>query len=67
MSKQFKPGRTIVATPQPSRIRKEAPRIEHEAWWRSREWETRLSVAGVILFAIAITLLSVGIAEVTSY
>lgn len=65
MSKQFKPGRTIVAPP-PSRIRREPPvREDKEAVWRSREWEVRLAVIGILLFALAITALSIGIGEVT--
>lgn len=65
MSKSLKPGRTIVI-PRPSRIRRDPVREEKEAIWRSREWEVRLSVAGVILFALAIAIIWVGAGIVTA-
>jgi hypothetical protein len=40
---------------------------EKEMVWRSREWEIRVAVAGVILFALALAALWVGISEVTSH
>ena len=66
MSKQFKPGRTVVQ-PRASRIRREPVREERDLVWRSREWEIRFAIIGMVLFALAITLLSVGIGEVTSH
>lgn len=46
---------------QPSRIRREPLYVQEEqklsrnAWWASREWEIRLSLAGVLFFALAIS------------
>ena len=58
---------------KPSRIRREPARAAEpvgpaaKAWWQSSEWETWIVVVGVITFALAITLLSIGISEVTSH
>ena len=47
--------------PAPSRIRREPLHVQEEqqlsrnAWWASQEWEVRLSIAGVIFFALAIS------------
>jgi hypothetical protein len=65
VSKQFKPGRTLVEPRAPSRIRRDPVRDEKEAFWRSREWEIRLSVAGIVLFALALCTIWVGINQVT--
>jgi len=49
------------AGPRPSRIRREPLHVQQEqqlsrnAWWTSQEWEVRLSIAGVIFFALAIS------------
>jgi hypothetical protein len=46
---------------RPSRIRRDPVHVQQEqqlsrnAWWTSREWEVRLSMAGVIFFALAIS------------
>ena len=46
---------------QPSRIRREPLHVQQEqqlsrdAWWTSREWEVRLSLAGVAFVALAIS------------
>ena len=64
MSKQFKPGRTIVM-PRASRIRRDPPPVEKEKFWRSRDWERRLAVAGVLLFALALTGLIVAFGHLT--
>ncbi len=72
MSKHWKPGKkTVELRPvaRPSRIRREPVRPEQELGllgkvdWHSREWEIRLSVAGVIFFALAITALVIDIGE----
>ena len=58
---------------KPSRIRREPVRPDPisgpaaKAWLDPREWESWIVVMGVIAFAVGLTLLSVGIAEVTSY
>ena len=69
MSKQWKPGRTI-AQPRASRIRRDPVRDpvrqEKEAIWRSREWEIRLGIIGIVMFALAIAIITVGISDATS-
>ena len=65
MSKQFKPGRTIVQ-PSASRIRREPVRQEKEVIRRSEDWEIRIAITGMVLFALAITILSVGFGAVTN-
>jgi hypothetical protein len=68
VSKQFKPGRTIVQPPV-SRIRREPitdGRAEQEKIWRSREWEIRLGIIGITLFALAIFVILVGGGAVTN-
>ena len=79
MSKQWKPGKQTVELGQsrirrepgqPSRIRREPvpePRGLAKIDWSSREWEIRLAVTGVILFALALAALWVGVSEVTSH
>ena len=57
---------------KPSRIRREPARAEPigpaaKAWWQSSEGETWIVVIGVVMFALAITALSIGIGEVTSH
>ena len=67
MSKQFNPGRTIV-TPRVSRIRREpvpSGRDEAEKIWRSREWEIRLAIIGIVAFALAIVIITFGVGEYT--
>ena len=65
MNKSLKPGRTIVM-PRVSRIRREPPAVEKERFWRSREWEQRLAVVGVVITAVALALIWIGIGHVTS-
>lgn len=61
MSKPAKPTVELHSAPKPSRIRREPLHVQQEqqlsgnAWWESREWEIRLSIAGIIFFAIAIS------------
>lgn len=56
---------------RPSRIRREPVRIAESpppaklAWWRSEEWEVRLSVGGIIAFALAIFIIALGVSEFT--
>jgi len=44
--------------PEPSRLSK--------VDWNSREWEMRLSIAGILFFALAITALVIDIGEILS-
>jgi hypothetical protein len=74
MSKQ-KPGKKTVElqpAPRPSRIRRDPVRVEQErlssnAWWESREWEIRLAVIGIILFALGINALVFDLGEVLTH
>lgn len=56
----------------PSRIRREPLHVQQEqklsrnAWWESREWEVRLSIAGVIFFALAISAAVIDIGHLLS-
>ncbi len=73
MSKQWTPRKKTVELGQsrPSRIRRDPVRAEPEglardAWWESREWEIRLAVIGIVLFALAINAVVFDIGEVLS-
>jgi hypothetical protein len=65
MSKSLKPSRTIVV-PRASRIRREPPPQEKEKFWLSQEWEQRLAVLGILLFAVALALIWLGIGYLTA-
>ena len=72
MSKPFKPAKSTVEL-RPSRIRRdpvrvaENDRLAKDAWWESREWEIRLAVMGVIMFALALFFITIGSSEITSH
>jgi hypothetical protein len=57
---------------RPSRIRREPlhEQEEHQlsrnAWWESSEWEVRLSIAGVVFFALAISAAVIDIGHLLS-
>jgi hypothetical protein len=71
VSKPWKPNKpTVELQPaaRPSRIRREPPppdnKLESLAGkvdWGSREWEIRLALAGVIAFALALSVLAVAV------
>jgi len=75
MSKQWKPNKKTVelAPARPSRIRRDPVRGNHaetfarNAWWESREWEIRLGVIGIILFALAINAILFGVGQLSSH
>ena len=62
MSSEFKGKKTVdlhQPAARPSRIRREpvqtqAERLARNAWWESQEWEIRLAILGIVIFAIAI-------------
>lgn len=68
-----KPTKKPTVELKASRIRREPVRKDPvaspaaKAWFDSSEWESWVVIAGVITFAIALTLLSIGIGEVTSH
>ena len=62
----MKSGKQAVEL-RPSRIRREPPPAEKDLLWRSREWDKKLALAGIVLFALALWALSIGISEITSH
>lgn len=74
--KTSKPGKKTVelaAGARPSRIRRDPARADkretlaRNAWWESREWEIRLAVIGVVLFALGISAMVVDLGELISH
>jgi hypothetical protein len=80
MSREWKPRKDTVelkgearpsrirreAAPAPgSRIRRDPVREEKELFWRSREWEVRLAIIGVVLFALALNFVWIGLGKIT--
>ena len=77
MSKGSKPGKKSIAlqpAARPSRIRREPVRADHALArkldridWRSPEWEKRVIIIGVTLFALALFIITVGVSEISSH
>jgi len=76
VSKPWNPQKTKVdlsPAPRPSRIRRDPVRVEpaerlsSNGWWESREWEIRLAVIGIILFALGINAVVFDLGEVLSH
>lgn len=69
MSKLSKKTVELQPPPRPSRIRrdplhvKQAEQLSRNAWWESREWEIRLSIAGIVFFALGISALVIDISH----
>lgn len=72
MSKNWTPSKPTVeldgASPPPSRIRRQAsPKSVWERgktpWWATREWEIRLGIIGMVVFAIAINAVLFGVSQ----
>jgi hypothetical protein len=67
--------RTVELQPaaRPSRIRRDpvrtgpAQQLSRDAWWESREWEIRLAIIGIVLFAIAVAIIIFGISDYTAH
>jgi hypothetical protein len=68
VSKDFRKKSVELA---PSRIRRDPVRAPGpdaaKNYWDPAQWETWVVVAGVVLFALALTFLSVGFSEITSH
>jgi hypothetical protein len=73
VSKDWKPGKKTVELqppPRPSRIRREPVRVQKPAeldgdgWWHSEDWELRIAIAGIILFALGINAMGFLISQV---
>lgn len=71
MSKPWTPNKPTVEL-RVSRIRRDPVPIDRPAgaakkvYWDPSEWETWMVVVGVVLFALAISALTIGISEITS-
>lgn len=68
MSKPWTPNKKTVEL-RPSRIRREPVRPESrldKVQWRTPEWEIRLAIIGIVLFALAINIITVAISAYTS-
>ena len=73
MSKILKPAKkTVELQPEarPSRRMRDPVRVAEpegldKVPWRTPEWEIRLAIIGIILFALAINTLTIGISAIT--
>ena len=75
MSNQLNRGKKSVElqpAPRPSRIRRDPVHVKldqqlsKDSWWDSREWEIRLALVGIAIFALGISALVVDVGEVLS-
>ena len=72
MSRPLKKKTVELQEPVRRSIRRDPVRGKHSetfarnAWWESREWEIRLGILGIILFALAINALLFGVGQVTN-
>ena len=74
VSKLFKPNKKTVELKPParvSRIRRDPAladtSIARDAWWDSREWEIRLAIVGITMFALGLSALVFDIGEVLGH
>jgi hypothetical protein len=75
MSSEFKGLKKTVDLHQPARpsrirrdpVRTQAEQLSRNAWWTSSEWEIRLAIVGMVLFAIAINAAVIDIGEMLSH
>lgn len=75
MDKKSKIRRKTVdlhAPARPSRIRRDPlhvkeERLARDAWWASREWEIRLAILGIILFALGVNAVVFDLGELFSH
>lgn len=76
MTKQWNPRKETVElqqAPRPSRIRREPvspppdkkPGMLDKVDWHSREMEIAFGIGGILLFALAIDLITLGISAIT--
>lgn len=73
MNKHWKPGKKSVpldSAPRPSRIRRDPvgpsrPQTTSPAWWQADEWEVRFAVTGILLFALALFIITIGASAIT--
>jgi hypothetical protein len=76
MSRKWEPKKSTVEldpAARPSRIRrdplhvKQAEQLSQNAWWDSREWEVRLAIIGIVLFALGINAAVVDLGQLISH
>lgn len=75
VSKLFKPNKKTVELNPParqSRIRRDPALADtniaaRDAWWDSREWEIRLAIAGIVMFALGLSALVFDVGEVLGH
>lgn len=74
VSRHWKAGKKTVelkAEVRPSRIRRDPLHVAGDAdrhsnsYWRSAEWDRRFAVIGIILFALAIFIVTIGFSAIT--
>jgi hypothetical protein len=67
-SKLAKKSVELDSAPRPSRIRREpvrAPDAEKKLLWRTDEREIWIAMVGVVLFALAINIITIGFSAIT--
>lgn len=77
MGKQWEPKKKTVELEEaarPSRIRRQPPPVENAITrkldridWSSRQWEIRLAIIGIILFALALDVIAFGFSAVLDH
>ena len=76
MSRNWTPKKSTVEldpAKRPSRIRRdpvpvaESAEEKKELWFRSNEWEIKLALIGIIVFALIIDVFAIAISEYTAH
>jgi len=77
MGKQWEPKKkTVELEPaqRPSRIRRQPPPVENAITrkldridWTSRQWEIRLAIIGIVLFALALDVIAFGFGSILDH
>lgn len=77
MAKQWEPKKKTVElqeAPRPSRIRRQPAPVENAITrkldridWSSRQWEIRLAIVGIVLFALALDVIAFGFSAVLDH
>ncbi len=77
MGKQWEPKKKTVELEQaqrPSRIRRQPPPVENAITrkldridWTSRQWEIRLAIIGIVLFALALDVIAFGFGSILDH
>lgn len=77
MGKHWEPKKKTVEleeAPRPSRIRRQPAPVENAITrkldridWSSRQWEIRLAIIGIVLFALALDVIAFGFSAVLDH